>query len=109
MRISVLCHIKMTYSNIFFVIFSYSSDDEASNMAIIDFRLQSGYTADKASLDLLKNTNQLLKRYEVDGKSVIFYFDKVSPCLDCHFGENEMNPQWEIYEAGYILGWCFFS
>lgn len=61
----------------------YSSDDEASNMAVIDFRLQSGYTADKASLDLLKETNHLLKRYEVDGKSVIFYFDEITNKPTC--------------------------
>ena len=59
-------------------LFSYSSDDEASNMAVIDFRLQSGYSANKASLDLLKNNNPLFKRYEVDGKSVLFYFEEVS-------------------------------
>ncbi|KAJ8039537.1 Alpha-2-macroglobulin [Holothuria leucospilota] len=62
---------------------SYSSDDEASNMAIIDFRLQSGYTADKISLDHLMETNTLLKRYEVDGKSVMFYFDKINSKATC--------------------------
>lgn len=57
---------------------SYTSEDGASNMAVIDFRLQSGYVASKDSLDTLKKEEPSLKRYELDGKSVLFYFDEVS-------------------------------
>lgn len=62
---------------------SYTGDDGASNMAVIDFRLQSGYVATKDSLEILMELVPSLKRYELDGKSVLFYFDEIIVAPTC--------------------------
>lgn len=46
-------------------------------MAVIDFRMQSGYVANKDSLEILIEMVPTLKRYEFEGNSVLFYFDEV--------------------------------
>uniref|UniRef100_A0ACB8F2G9 C3 and PZP-like alpha-2-macroglobulin domain-containing protein 8 n=1 Tax=Sphaerodactylus townsendi TaxID=933632 RepID=A0ACB8F2G9_9SAUR len=50
----------------------------SSNMAVLEVPLLSGFQADIESLEqLLLNKQTGLKRYEVDGRKVLFYFDEV--------------------------------
>ncbi|KAI1230511.1 hypothetical protein IHE44_0009971 [Lamprotornis superbus] len=70
----------------------------SSNMAVLEVPLFSGFRADIESLeqvregdgmgvqdwDLLMNKQIGLKRYEVDGRKVLFYFDEIpSQCMTC--------------------------
>ncbi|XP_068090260.1 C3 and PZP-like alpha-2-macroglobulin domain-containing protein 8 [Hyperolius riggenbachi] len=57
----------------------------ASNMAVLELALLSGFRADIESLEqLLLNKRIGLKRYEVDGRKVLFYFDEIpSQCMTC--------------------------
>ncbi|XP_070536765.1 C3 and PZP-like alpha-2-macroglobulin domain-containing protein 8 [Ptychodera flava] len=56
-----------------------------SNMAIIEVALLTGFRADIDSIEKLVNENGTsIKRYEVDGRKVLFYFDEIpSECLTC--------------------------
>uniref|UniRef100_A0A8C3D5K4 C3 and PZP like alpha-2-macroglobulin domain containing 8 n=1 Tax=Corvus moneduloides TaxID=1196302 RepID=A0A8C3D5K4_CORMO len=50
----------------------------SSNMAVLEVPLFSGFRADIESLEQLLMNKQIgLKRYEVDGRKVLFYFDEV--------------------------------
>ncbi|XP_053558866.1 C3 and PZP-like alpha-2-macroglobulin domain-containing protein 8 [Bombina bombina] len=57
----------------------------ASNMAVLELSLLSGFRADIESLEQLLMNKQIgLKRYEVDGRKVLFYFDEIpSQCMTC--------------------------
>ncbi|KAG9486395.1 hypothetical protein GDO78_006660 [Eleutherodactylus coqui] len=57
----------------------------ASNMAVLELSLLSGFRADVESLEeLLLNKQIGLKRYEVEGRKVLFYFDEIpSQCMTC--------------------------
>ncbi|XP_069818383.1 C3 and PZP-like alpha-2-macroglobulin domain-containing protein 8 isoform X2 [Dendropsophus ebraccatus] len=57
----------------------------ASNMAVLELSLLSGFRADIESLEqLLLNKLIGLKRYEVEGRKVLFYFDEIpSQCMTC--------------------------
>ncbi|XP_066551233.1 C3 and PZP-like alpha-2-macroglobulin domain-containing protein 8 isoform X2 [Amia ocellicauda] len=57
----------------------------SSNMAVLDVPLLSGFRADVESLEkLLMDKKVGLKRYEVDGRRVLFYFDEISSqCMTC--------------------------
>ncbi|XP_053147686.1 C3 and PZP-like alpha-2-macroglobulin domain-containing protein 8 isoform X2 [Hemicordylus capensis] len=57
----------------------------SSNMAVLEVPLFSGFQADVESLEQLLVNKQIgLKRYEVDGQKVLFYFDEIpSQCLTC--------------------------
>ncbi|KAJ1085590.1 hypothetical protein NDU88_005720 [Pleurodeles waltl] len=57
----------------------------SSNMAVLEVPLLSGFRADIESLEQLLMNKQIgLKRYEVDGKKVLFYFDEIhSHCMTC--------------------------
>ncbi|KAJ8419039.1 hypothetical protein AAFF_G00005380 [Aldrovandia affinis] len=57
----------------------------SSNMAVLDVPLLSGFRADVESLEkLLMDKKVGLKRYEVDGRRVLFYFDEIpSQCMTC--------------------------
>ncbi|XP_051549354.1 C3 and PZP-like alpha-2-macroglobulin domain-containing protein 8 isoform X2 [Myxocyprinus asiaticus] len=57
----------------------------SSNMAVLEVPLLSGFRADIESLErLLMDKRVGLKRYEVDGRKIIFYFDEIpSQCLTC--------------------------
>ncbi|MEE6510015.1 hypothetical protein FKM82_028976 [Ascaphus truei] len=57
----------------------------ASNMAVLEVSLLSGFRADIESLEQLLMNKQIgLKRYEVDGRKVLFYFDEIpSQCMTC--------------------------
>ncbi|XP_015280131.1 PREDICTED: C3 and PZP-like alpha-2-macroglobulin domain-containing protein 8 [Gekko japonicus] len=57
----------------------------SSNMAVLEVPLLSGFQADIESLDQLLMNKQIgLKRYEVDGRKVLFYFDEIpSQCMTC--------------------------
>ncbi|KAJ7308318.1 hypothetical protein JRQ81_008852 [Phrynocephalus forsythii] len=57
----------------------------SSNMAVLEVPLFSGFHADIESLEqLLMNKQTGLKRYEVDGRKVLFYFDEIpSQCMSC--------------------------
>jgi len=47
-------------------------------MAVLEVFIITGYTPDIDSLEkLLERENLKLKRYEIDGRKVIFYFDEV--------------------------------
>ncbi|KAM4608160.1 C3 and PZP-like alpha-2-macroglobulin domain-containing protein 8 [Discoglossus pictus] len=57
----------------------------SSNMAVLELALLSGFRVDIESLEQLLMNKQIgLKRYEVDGKKVLFYFDEIpSQCMTC--------------------------
>ncbi|KAM9619623.1 C3 and PZP-like alpha-2-macroglobulin domain-containing protein 8 isoform 6-T8 [Morphnus guianensis] len=57
----------------------------SSNMAVLEVPLFSGFRADIESLEQLLMNKQIgLKRYEVDGRKVLFYFDEIpSQCMTC--------------------------
>lgn len=57
----------------------------SSNMAVVEVELVSGFTADLESLEqLLFNRHAKVKRYEVEGRKVILYFDEIpSQCMTC--------------------------
>ncbi|XP_073449024.1 C3 and PZP-like alpha-2-macroglobulin domain-containing protein 8 isoform X1 [Aquarana catesbeiana] len=57
----------------------------ASNMAVLELSLLSGFRADIESLEQLLLDKQIgLKRYEVEGRKVLFYFDEIpSQCMTC--------------------------
>ncbi|XP_061457145.1 C3 and PZP-like alpha-2-macroglobulin domain-containing protein 8 isoform X3 [Rhineura floridana] len=57
----------------------------SSNMAVLEVPLFSGFQADVESLEQLLLNQQIgLKRYEVDGRKVLFYFDEIaSQCMTC--------------------------
>ncbi|XP_074161873.1 C3 and PZP-like alpha-2-macroglobulin domain-containing protein 8 [Sminthopsis crassicaudata] len=57
----------------------------SSNMAVLEVPLFSGFRADLESLEQLLMNKQIgLKRYEVEGRKVLFYFDEIpSQCLTC--------------------------
>ncbi|XP_048651313.1 C3 and PZP-like alpha-2-macroglobulin domain-containing protein 8, partial [Marmota marmota marmota] len=57
----------------------------SSNMAVLEVPLLSGFRADIESLEqLLLDRHIGMKRYEVAGRRVLFYFDEIpSQCLTC--------------------------
>ncbi|XP_072173933.1 C3 and PZP-like alpha-2-macroglobulin domain-containing protein 8 [Diadema setosum] len=57
----------------------------SSNMAVMEVALLSGFSADIESLERLTLDRQnKLKRYEIDGRRVILYFDEISSqCMTC--------------------------
>ncbi|XP_034035690.1 C3 and PZP-like alpha-2-macroglobulin domain-containing protein 8 [Thalassophryne amazonica] len=57
----------------------------SSNMAVIEVPMLSGFRADIESLErLLMDKRVGLKRYELNGKKVLFYFDEIpSQCMTC--------------------------
>nr|XP_029488379.1 C3 and PZP-like alpha-2-macroglobulin domain-containing protein 8 [Oncorhynchus nerka] len=57
----------------------------SSNMAVLEVPLLSGFRSDVDSLErLLMDKRVGLKRYEVDGRKVLFYFDEISSqCMTC--------------------------
>ncbi|KAM4548817.1 C3 and PZP-like alpha-2-macroglobulin domain-containing protein 8 isoform 1-T1 [Odontesthes bonariensis] len=57
----------------------------SSNMAVIEVPMISGFQADVESLErLLMDKRVGLKRYELDGRKVLFYFDEIpSQCMTC--------------------------
>ncbi|KAL6107852.1 cpamd8 [Pungitius sinensis] len=57
----------------------------SSNMAVIDVPMISGFRADVESLErLLMDKRVGLKRYELNGRKVLFYFDEIpSQCMTC--------------------------
>ncbi|XP_053709629.1 C3 and PZP-like alpha-2-macroglobulin domain-containing protein 8 [Synchiropus splendidus] len=57
----------------------------SSNMAVIEVPMISGFRADVESLErLLMDKRVGLKRYELSGRKVLFYFDEIpSQCMTC--------------------------
>uniref|UniRef100_A0A673A0I2 Kazal-like domain-containing protein n=1 Tax=Sphaeramia orbicularis TaxID=375764 RepID=A0A673A0I2_9TELE len=57
----------------------------SSNMAVIEVPMLSGFRADMESLErLLMDKRVGLKRYELSGRKVLFYFDEIpSQCMTC--------------------------
>ncbi|XP_067824744.1 C3 and PZP-like alpha-2-macroglobulin domain-containing protein 8 [Heptranchias perlo] len=57
----------------------------SSNMAVLEVPLLSGFRADVESLEQLLLGKQIeLKRYEMDGRKILFYFDEIpSQCMTC--------------------------
>ncbi|XP_056132926.1 C3 and PZP-like alpha-2-macroglobulin domain-containing protein 8 [Lampris incognitus] len=57
----------------------------SSNMAVLEVPMLSGFRADIESLErLLMDKRVGLKRYELDGRKVLFYFDEIpSQCMTC--------------------------
>ena len=50
----------------------------SSNMAVLEMALLTGFKPDFDSLEqLLQHRHLKLKKYEYDGRNVIFYFDEV--------------------------------
>ena len=51
-------------------------------MAVLEVAMLTGFQPDASSLDkLIRHTHLKMKRYEVDGRKVLFYFDEVFDCL----------------------------
>lgn len=59
----------------------YLLNDFASNMAVIEVGLVSGYTPNRE--DLKKSVTGSIKRYEVDGNKVLFYVDQLTIETTC--------------------------
>ncbi|XP_013402650.1 C3 and PZP-like alpha-2-macroglobulin domain-containing protein 8 [Lingula anatina] len=57
----------------------------SSNMAVVEASLLTGFTPERESLEKLLNHQHLrLKRYEIDGRKVLFYFDEIpNSCWTC--------------------------
>lgn len=55
----------------------YAIPGETSNMAVLEFKLLSGYTADEESLIQLQEKSLGLKRHEVSESQVNFYFEEL--------------------------------
>ncbi|MEQ2278048.1 hypothetical protein XENORESO_011763 [Xenotaenia resolanae] len=57
----------------------------SSNMAVIEVPMISGFRADVESLERLMIDKRVgLKRYELNGRKVLFYFDEIpSQCMTC--------------------------
>ncbi|XP_055020617.1 C3 and PZP-like alpha-2-macroglobulin domain-containing protein 8 isoform X1 [Boleophthalmus pectinirostris] len=57
----------------------------SSNMAVIEVPMLSGFRADVESLERLLTDKRVgLKRYELSGRKVFFYFDEIpSQCITC--------------------------
>eukprot|EP00057_Strongylocentrotus_purpuratus_P031565 XP_785018.3 PREDICTED: C3 and PZP-like alpha-2-macroglobulin domain-containing protein 8 [Strongylocentrotus purpuratus] len=57
----------------------------SSNMAVVEVSLLTGFSADIESLErLIMDRQNKLKRYEIDGRRVILYFDEISSqCMTC--------------------------
>ena len=50
----------------------------SSNMAVLEVSMLTGFKADIESLEkLLQRRHLKLKRYEIDGRKIVFYFDEV--------------------------------
>ncbi|XP_064089812.1 alpha-1-inhibitor 3-like [Macrobrachium nipponense] len=57
----------------------YLLPDGASNMAVIEVNLVSGYIPEKEDLKkLVSNNRGIIKRYEVDGNKVSFYIEEIT-------------------------------
>ena len=59
---------------------SYTGDDDASNMALMRVKMQTGFIPVKSTLsqDALKQQSKAFRKVEIDGKMISFYFDEVS-------------------------------
>merc|ERR1712002_625081 len=58
---------------------SYLLPDEKSNMAVIEVNLVSGYIPEKDDLKkLVKDSSNVIKRYEVDGSKVSLYVEELT-------------------------------
>nr|XP_009861615.2 C3 and PZP-like alpha-2-macroglobulin domain-containing protein 8 [Ciona intestinalis] len=57
----------------------------SSNMAVLEYKLITGFVPDLESLQQVLDTNDVnLKRYEVSGRTILFYFDEIhSTCRTC--------------------------
>uniref|UniRef100_H2YPN1 Kazal-like domain-containing protein n=1 Tax=Ciona savignyi TaxID=51511 RepID=H2YPN1_CIOSA len=86
----------------------------SSNMAVLEFNLFTGFVPDLESLQQVLETNTVnLKRYEVSGRKIIFYFDEIySTCRTCvrfvairRFETGKVKPQpvviYDYYEPAF--------
>ncbi|KAL7630532.1 UNVERIFIED_CONTAM: hypothetical protein RMT77_019277 [Armadillidium vulgare] len=63
---------------------SYTLQDGASNMAIIEFKLVTGYIPIKQDLkDIVGDRKGTFKKYEVNGPKVIFYLEELTSEKTC--------------------------
>ncbi|XP_028400033.1 murinoglobulin-1-like isoform X2 [Dendronephthya gigantea] len=66
-------------------IFAEWLKEDVSNMAIVDVKLVSGFTANEESLQekleqgnrVTEGESAILKRYEIEGQNIILYFDEI--------------------------------
>ncbi|CAK8682027.1 unnamed protein product [Clavelina lepadiformis] len=88
--------------------------DGSSNMAVLEFNLLTGFRADLESIERMLQSNTInLKRYEISGRSILFYFDEIqSTCRTCvrfvaikEFDTGRVKPQpvkiYDYYEPGF--------
>ncbi|XP_076066317.1 alpha-1-inhibitor 3-like isoform X1 [Oratosquilla oratoria] len=61
----------------------YLLPDQASNMAILEIDLISGYVPVKEDLQAVVDNTELFKKYEVDGNKVTFYIDELTSITLC--------------------------
>ncbi|XP_076059567.1 alpha-2-macroglobulin-like protein 1 [Oratosquilla oratoria] len=61
----------------------YLLPDQASNMAILEIDLISGYVPVKEDLQAVVDSTELFKKYEVDGNKVTFYIDELTSITLC--------------------------
>ncbi|XP_006147251.1 C3 and PZP-like alpha-2-macroglobulin domain-containing protein 8 [Tupaia chinensis] len=72
----------------------------SSNMAVLEVSLLSGFRADIESLEqLLLDRHIGMKRYEVTGRKVVFYFDEPGPSPCYPFSPSHVTPRPAAFEA----------
>ncbi|XP_072037591.1 uncharacterized protein [Amphiura filiformis] len=62
------------------------TDGDKSNMAVFDVKMMTGFTPDKVTLKALQDTEAgpvNFKKFEIQGKSVLFYFDEITRDQTC--------------------------
>ncbi|XP_071965848.1 uncharacterized protein [Antedon mediterranea] len=65
---------------------TYNGTASATNMAVVEIHMSSGYYPDKTSLKSLVKFNPYgIKRYDIDGKVVSIYFDQFSKDVEVCF------------------------
>lgn len=72
---------------------AYTGPDEASNMAILEVNLPSGYQADRVSLYRLIEQPAAVKKFEENNNQIILYITKLSKeqiCVNFKINENTL-------------------
>ncbi|XP_071499842.1 pregnancy zone protein-like [Diadema antillarum] len=81
---------------------SYTGSDEESNMALVTVVPPSGFYPIKSSLESLLMGNSDVKRYEINGEQVNFYFDSLN--ADGASFEFDVSKEFDVQQAkpGYV-------
>jgi Cu/Ag efflux protein CusF len=76
---------KRCYQYAMQVCTSYTGSDEASNMALLQVKMQTGFVPVKATLtdSKLAKQSKAFRKIELDGKMITFYFDELTSEETC--------------------------